>query len=392
MRKLTIAFHHAGGGHKNAAEAVRSTLISQSEPWDVTLLDTQELLDPLDVLRRITGIRIQETYNQILRRGWTRFTPQMLRLLQGTIWLYHRPLTKAFAAYWAEHPADVVLSVIPHFNREIAESLNAAPSKPTFVTLITDLADYPPRFWVERESEYIIAGTERAREQALGLGIAADHVFETSGMVLKPKFYEEDCLSMSREVRDAERRRLGLDANCTTGIVLFGGHGASVMTDIVKRLDQSGAEVQLILICGHNQKLEAEIRALPTRKPKLALGFTQNVEHYMALADFFIGKPGPGSISEALQFHLPVIVECNKKTLPQERYNAEWVAEKGYGIVLPSFGEIAPAVKRLVEPAAFEEFRRNTARYRNRALVEVAEILDRCYEARHAKEPAAVAD
>ena len=109
------------------------------------------------------------------------------------------------------------------------------------------------------------------------------------------------------------------------------------MTDIVKRLDESGAGVQLILICGHNAKLEEKIRALPTRKPKLVLGFAQNVEHYMALADFFIGKPGPGSISEALQFHLPVIVECNNKTLPQERYNAEWVSEKGFGIVVPSF-------------------------------------------------------
>jgi hypothetical protein len=62
----------------------------------------------------------------------------------------------------------------------------------------------------------------------------------------------------------------------------------------------------------------------------------------MALSDFFIGKPGPGSISEALQLHLPVIVECNGKTLPQERYNAEWVAERGFGMVVDSFRKIAP--------------------------------------------------
>jgi UDP-N-acetylglucosamine:LPS N-acetylglucosamine transferase len=384
LRKLTIAFHHAGGGHRNAAEAVRSTLISQSDPWDVTLLDTQDLLDPLDVLRRFTGIRIQETYNQILRRGWTRFTPQLLRILQTTIRLYHRPITSAFAVYWATHPTDVVLSVIPHFNREIAASLRTAGSKKTaFVTLITDLADYPPRFWVERESEYIIAGTEKARQQALSMGHPADHVFLTSGMVLKPKFYDHSALAVSAEARVAERKRLGLDPDCRTGIVLFGGHGSTVMADIVKRLDQSGADVQLILICGHNAKLEAELRAISTRKPKLVLGFTQNVEHYMALADFFIGKPGPGSISEALQFDLPVIVECNNKTLPQERYNAEWVAEKGYGIVVQSFNEIAPAVARLIEPAAFQEFVRNTSRYQNRALAEVAEILDECYARAH---------
>ena len=130
------------------------------------------------------------------------------------------------------------------------------------------------------------------------------------------------------------------------------------------------------------------MRALATRKPKLVLGFTQNVEHFMALADFFIGKPGPGSISEALQFHLPVIVECNKKTLPQELYNAKWVAEKGFGIVVPSFREVAPAVKRLIEPGAFQGFLRETNTYRNRALAEVAEILEECYEGSNATEEA----
>ena len=85
MRKLTIVFHHAGGGHRSAAEALKATLSRQEHPWDVTLLDIQELLDPLDLIRRATGLRIQDTYNLILRKGWTRFTPQLLVVLQGTI-------------------------------------------------------------------------------------------------------------------------------------------------------------------------------------------------------------------------------------------------------------------------------------------------------------------
>jgi UDP-N-acetylglucosamine:LPS N-acetylglucosamine transferase len=379
LRKLTIIFHHAGGGHRNAAEAVKSTLTAQDHPWDVSLLDIQELLDPLDLLLRFTGIRIQDTYNQILRRGWTRFTPQLLKILQTTIRAYHSPIVKALQAYWAEHPTELVLSVIPHFNREIAESLKGGSRQPTFVTLITDLADYPPRFWIERESEYIIAGTERAKQQALAFGHPADHIFETSGMVLKPKFYEKDVFETSASERISERKRLGLAPNLLTGIVLFGGHGSRAMIDIVKRLDKSGADVQLILICGHNAKLEAELKGLKTRAPKLVLGFTQNVEHYMALSDFFIGKPGPGSISEALQFHLPVVVECNSRTLPQERYNAEWVAEKGYGIVVKSFSEIASAVQRLTEKENFAELRHNTQRYSNRALAEVSDILEGCH-------------
>ena len=61
MRKLTIVYHHAGGGHSSAADALKDTLAGQEHPWDVSLLDLQELLDPLDLLRRATGLRIQDT-------------------------------------------------------------------------------------------------------------------------------------------------------------------------------------------------------------------------------------------------------------------------------------------------------------------------------------------
>jgi UDP-N-acetylglucosamine:LPS N-acetylglucosamine transferase len=372
LRKLTIVFHHAGGGHRSTADALKSTLAAQDRPWEVSLLNVQDLLAPLDVLHGITGLHIEDTYNLILRKGWTRFTPQLLGLLLGAIRLSHPWVVKALRAYWSQHSADLVLSVIPHFNRALAESLRG-PEETPFVTLLTDLADYPPHFWIERESEFIIVATERAKEQALAMGHSTERIFETSGMVLKPKFYQRpdvDCVS--------ERKRLGLEPDCPTGIVLFGGHGSRVMVDIVKRLDESNGGVQLILLCGHNQELAAQLRGLKTKKPILVQGFTANVESHMALADFFIGKPGPGSISEALQFHLPVIVECNAKTLPQERYNAQWLTEKGFGIVVTNFREIAPTVQRLLQSSTFNELRLNASAYSNRALFEVPVILEEC--------------
>jgi len=372
LRKLTIVFHHGGGGHRATADALKSILTEQEQPWDVNLLNMQEVLAPLDVLHRVTGLHVEDTYNLILRKGWTRFTPQLLLILQTTIRLFHQAIVKALRTYWSQHPADMVLSVIPHFNREIAESLQGTENTP-FVTLLTDLADYPPRFWIEPESEYIIVATDRAKQQAIRMGHPLGRIFETSGMVLKPRFHQKSAVD-----RVAERQRLGLEADCPTGIVLFGGHGSRVMVDIVKRLDESNSGVQLIMLCGHNHALAGQLKNLKTKKPILVQGFTENVEFYMALADFFIGKPGPGSISEALQFHLPVIVECNAKTLPQERYNAEWVTEQGCGIVVPSFREIASAVKGLLDGQTADSLRDNARKYCNQALFEVPDILERC--------------
>ena len=374
-RKITIVFFDAGGGHRSAAEALKGVLETQTRPWQVEVLNLQELLDQLDLLKKITGIRIQDGYNLILRKGWTRLTPQLLPVLQGVVAMYHRPTVKMLAKYWKHHPTNLVLSVIPHFNRALAESIRKSTPATAFATLLTDFADYPPHFWIERQQQYLICGTERAEQQAFEHGHDRGHVFLASGMVMKAKFYEKRMVD-----RVVELKRLGLDPNLPTGIVLFGGHGSSTMLDIVKRLNTGSSELQLILICGKNQKLQNAIKAIPTRYPKFVEGFTQDVDYYMALSSFLIGKPGPGSISEALQFHLPVIVECNGRTLPQERYNAQWVTEKRVGIVLKSFRQVREGVEQMLDEANFAEMKSNAGAYRNRALREIPDFLEQILE------------
>ena len=76
-RKITIVFFEAGGGHRSAAEALKAVLESQARPWKVELLNLQELLDRLDMLKKLTGLRIQDGYNLILRKGWTRLTRRL---------------------------------------------------------------------------------------------------------------------------------------------------------------------------------------------------------------------------------------------------------------------------------------------------------------------------
>ena len=377
MRSITIVFFDAGGGHRNAAEALKSTLEEQPGGWSVQLLNLQEWLDSLDVFRGMTGVRTQDLYNIVLRRGWTRLSPQLLQVLQAVIRANHGRIVRRLQSYWRQNPSDLVLSVIPHFNRALAESMDRSLPKAPFVTLLTDLADYPPHFWMERESEYLICGTERARQQAAEMGHAPERIFETSGMILKPKFYQRSVLD-----RVKEREQIGLDPNLPTGVVLFGGHGSPAMVEIARRLEKSPVELQLIMLCGHSHKTQLALHSLRPKKRMIVQGFTSEVDYYMALADFFIGKPGPGSISEALQFHLPVIVERNARTLPQERYNTEWLQEKRLGIVLSSFSGIAAGVERLLEPATLSEFRSNTKAYSNRALFEVPVILDTIHRAR----------
>ena len=135
--------------------------------------------------------------------------------------------------------------------------------------------------------------------------------------------------------------------------------------------------MQMIMICGHSEKLAAKMRAVKGPVRMHVEGFTKEVPSFMKMADFLIGKPGPGSISEALAMKLPVIVEQNVWTMPQERYNADWVREQGVGVVLRSFREIASGVRELLEPVKYARLREAAAAQNNRAVFEIPDILEK---------------
>jgi len=370
-KKIHVVFHDAGGGHRNAAVALKAVCEQQSRPWEINLVHFQELTDHLDVLRRLTGIRIQEQYNILLRNGWTWGSEYLLRVLQLTIRIFHKPVVKLLANYWRQNPADLLISVIPHFNREIAESwISVYPGRP-FVTIITDLADFPPRFWIEPIAEQIVvAGSERAAQQARDFGKTEKNLFCASGMILRPEFY-----AAQTETPLAIRAALGLDAALPTAIVLFGGYGSNVIYDIVEKIDEARLPLQMILVCGKNEKLAERLRARKWSLPLHIVGFTREVNRLMRAADFLIGKPGPGSIAEAMISGLPVLVECNSSTLPQERFNTEWVKEKQVGMVVKNFAGVVPAVQSLLEPGKLVELQRNVRSLHNRAVFEIPEFL-----------------
>jgi UDP-N-acetylglucosamine:LPS N-acetylglucosamine transferase len=371
-RRIHLVFFDAGGGHRNAAMALQVQIERQGLPLDVSLVNLQEVLDPLDILRRLTGIRIQDMYNKMLRNGWTLGSPQLMRILQLVVRTYHAPSVRVLERFWKEHPADMVVSLVPHFNRALGESFDKAfPGRP-FVTVLTDLADYPKHFWIESGSRYVVCGTDHAVEQARALRHVDGTIFRTSGMILHPRFYEPLPLD-----RAAERKKCGLDPNLPTGIVLFGGYGTWKMRDILRQINRSSLRVQLILICGRNEKLAEALRREPSWIPIHVEGFTTQIPYFMALSDFFIGKPGPGSISEALSRHLPVIIDCNAWTLPQERYNAQWVREKEVGIVVHSHRQVAGAVAELLKPGRLAQFRARTAAMENRAIFEIPVIFEK---------------
>ena len=371
MPKLDFIYFDAGGGHRAAANALKQACAERYPGWEVRLMNLQHELDSLDIFRQITGIRMEDVYNLVLRKGWTLGSPQLLVAMHLLIRMYHPLQVKKLKEYWSKDAPDLAVSLIPNFNRAIHEALGAVSPKTKMVSVLTDLADYPPNFWIERgQKQYFVCGTEKAERQALELGHAREMVYRVSGMVLHPRFYQPVEVDVA-----TERKRLGLDPDLPTAMLLFGGYGSAVMERIARQLDESGLKLQLIFVCGKSVKLKEKIAGMKLKMPHFVEGFTSEIPYYMKVSDFFIGKPGPGSISEAIHLGLPVIVTRNALTLPQERYNADWVTENELGLVLGSFGGIVKGVETMLEAGTLGRFQANARKMNNRAIFEIPEII-----------------
>ncbi len=369
MKSVDLVYFNYDGGHRAAALALEQVIAQQRRPWAVRRVDLVELLDPHEQFRKLTGLAPEDLYNKRLARGWTWGMAPELKLLQGLIRASHELICQRLSQHLLRSEPDLVVSLVPNFNRALCLSLQASLPGVPYLTVMTDIADLPPHFWIEPDlpQQHIVCGSDRALAQARAAGVPDARLSLTTGMILRPEFHA--ATPMSTQGRAAALRELGLDPASPVGVVMFGGEGSSQMLRIARELDDQ----PLILMCGRNERLAHRLSQLRRRAPQAVVGYTSDVVRYLQLGSWFCGKPGPGSLSEAVHLGLPVITFRNSRTMPQERYNTDWVREHGYGRVIGSVGQLAAAVQDLLAelPAAQARVRAQ----RNRAVFEVVDVM-----------------
>jgi 1,2-diacylglycerol 3-beta-galactosyltransferase len=368
----------AGGGHRAAARALVAAAEETGAPFRFRVENFQELLLPLDVLKRTTGVSLEAAYNLILRKRLSALMVPLLRLMHAGIRVRRRALVRTLAEWLRREPRpEAVVSVFPNFNGVLRDAVREAIPGVPLVVVLTDYADFPKHFWIEPGLDRVVVGSEEAVEQAVELGIPAERVSRVSGMVLHPRFYRAG----GPEARERVRAELALDASAIAVMLLFGGKGSPEMAPLAERILREGPETRVIAVCGDNPGLYQQLAPLAAgQASRLArFGFTDRVAELLAASDLLVTKPGPGSLAEAFHQRVPVVVTRNLHTIPQERFNTELVARRGLGVVVRSWHEIPEAVVRLArDPARREALRASLdALPPNRAVYEVIELLGR---------------
>ncbi len=241
--------------------------------------------------------------------------PPLVPLFHLFIRLNRRKIVDILVEHWRRDPPDMVVCMIPHFIKPMWQALQQVDPDIPFVTIMTDMANLPG-FWFADVPHHLLCGSEKSYRQALAAYGPSDRVRQVNGMILRPEFYSGRTVDVA-----AYRESIGLCPVTTTGLIMFGAQGSSDTLELIEELERSDIELQLIVLCGHNQKLLDKLNRRGSSRVKVvARAFTDEIATLMQAADFMVGKPGPASISEAVASNLPPVVLANRGMLPQERY------------------------------------------------------------------------
>jgi processive 1,2-diacylglycerol beta-glucosyltransferase len=214
--------------------------------------------------------------------------------------------------------------------------------------------------WLYRGVDWYFVACEETRVHLAALGIPRDTIHVT-GIPIDPAF----ALPLSKQKARLGR---GLDPDRTTVLVCAGGFGMGPVEALVRTLHEIRHPVQLVVICGRNAALERKINALSAiRHPMKVLGYTTEMDGWMAASDFLVGKAGGLTSSEALARGLVLIVV---NPIPgQEERNSDHFLEEGVALRCNNLPALAfkidalldapdrlarmqEAVKRLAKPGA----------------------------------------
>ncbi len=211
------------------------------------------------------------------------------------------------------------------------------PIRAKTFAVITDFTVHP--FWEDTDLDYYITASELLNFQMQLKGIP-QHKVKPFGIPIMSKF------SKSIDKKEA-RKEAGLEDKFTV-LMMMGsmGYGSDTF-DIIKELDLSHEDFQLVLVCGHNKKLKRRVENYYWRKKIYCYGFTDMVNLLMDASDCIITKPGGISTSESLAKGLPMIM---LDPIPgQEDRNKEFLLNNGLALSVSDTFTVSEAIYSLKE-------------------------------------------
>ncbi|MDQ0246617.1 processive 1,2-diacylglycerol beta-glucosyltransferase [Bacillus fengqiuensis] len=320
---LTAAY---GNGHVQVANVLKDQFIQCSEA-DVII--SSIYAESYPTLTPISENVYLKSYTPVGKPIYSLFYHGIAKVYDKRIAKWFVNLGRKRLAHLVEtEQPDIIINTfpvlaVPELRRRTGSSI------PTF-SIITDYCLH--KIWISPEIDRYFVATESIKESVCRLGIPPSNV-KISGIPIRPSFEQP---TNSSELF----QKYGLNPHQKRILLMAGAFGVLKSMDKICETLLMENDCQLVVICGKNDKLKAELETLAVRFPDrlLVLGYVDRVDEWFRLASFLITKPGGITLTEAAAIGLPVILY--KPTPGQEKGNAVYFERQNGALVARGLNDI----------------------------------------------------
>jgi processive 1,2-diacylglycerol beta-glucosyltransferase len=366
-KRILVLSASVGAGHMRAAEAVELALRQLAPEAEVQNIDVLDLTN--STFRRLYGklyVDLVNTAPHLLGLVYDMLDrpPSAQRKSDRLRLLVERVNLTRFTRLLRDKPCDVIVNT--HFlPAEIIAALRGKGLIATpHVTATTDFETH--RMWVNQPCDHYFTATDEGAAYLTFWGVQAKDI-TVSGIPIHPVFSQEkDPLAC--------RQRLGLGTDRPVILQMAGGFGMGPVEKIFAGVLSAERPLEVVVVAGRNETLKSRLEQVevPPRHKAKVLGFTREIDEWMAAADIVLSKPGGLTTSEVLARGAALMIA---NPVPgQETRNSDYVLENGAGVKVNNLPTLAHKLSRLLEqPAVLQQMKANARRLgRPQAAFEVA--------------------
>jgi len=332
---IVFYFSDTGGGHRSAAEAIIEAInIEYRNKVIMEMVDFFKDFAPPPFNHAADMYPYMVKAPQLWSASFHATDGRArARVITATMWPIARRAARALVR---SYPADLIVTVHPFANTFALRALGN--NRPPFINVVTDMVT-THALWYDKRADLTLVPTESARQRALKYNMPPEKV-RVVGLPVADRY----CQPKGR--KSTLRKKLGWHVDKPIVLMVGGGEGMGPLAKTAREIDASGLDVSLVIVCGRNQRLKANLESQKWENPTLIYGFIRDMPDFMRASDFIVTKAGPGTIAEALNAELPIILYS--KLPGQEDGNVTFVQEEGAGVWAPYPQDVVRALTRWI--------------------------------------------
>ncbi len=345
-KRIVIFSCKGGGGHTAVSAGLKSYL---KDEYDITIVNVfQEVLSPIDTLGTVTFGKVcsEDFYNLCLRCRWTNVVAGFSKAGRSYMMYRQGALENLFADYFCDEKPDLIISVMPYINAALLAIAQKFTIPFLVITNDLDTTNYVNNIYAPtyEKFRYTLAFDDAAmREKIRHAALQKDQSIVT-GFPLRPEFFK-------KKDREAIKKDFNVHPDRPVVMVFMGGAGSLASYRYVRMLSKMHLPLHILVCLGRNERLRRNINKilLPDYVSITVVGFTDRIADLMAISDVLITKPGPGSVCEALESNVPMILDQTGGTIWWEELNVTFMVEHGFAESLTNFNDLPTIFPKYVK-------------------------------------------